>query len=153
MNARAWSAILLMAFLCGSAGAQELRVEGGNQLLRITTAAVGQEPTQVVNTLTTLRYRRQNQVSKITVSTSCPGQRFTLRARAVSVQDGSPAPAVALVNGMPATDLIRDIPVRFFIPFNRRATIEYTAGATFSQGNSDELGTDAHTITFTLVAQ
>jgi hypothetical protein len=154
MSARRWFGIFALV-LCASAtaGAQEVRVQGGNQLLQITTALPGQEPTVVVNTATSLRYRRQPQTSKITISTNCPGQSFTLRVRAVSVQDGTPAPAVTLTNGMPAADLIRDIPGQAINPPNRRATLEYTASATFDQGNSTELGADAHVITFTLVAQ
>lgn len=154
MSARPWCAFFALV-LCASAtaGAQELRVQGGNQLLQITTALPGQEPTVVVNVATSLRYRRQPQMSKITISTNCPGQSFTLRVRAVSVQDGTPAPAVTLTSGMPAADLIRDIPGQAINPPNRRATLEYTASATFDQGNSTELGLDAHVITFTLVAQ
>ena len=132
---------------------QELRVQGGNQLVQITTALPGAEPTPVVNTATTLRFRRQPEATKITISSSCPGQRFNLRVRAVSVEDGNPAPPVNLLHGMPAMDLIRDIPGQRINPPIRRATLEYTASATFEQGNSDELGVDSHTITFTHVAQ
>ena len=154
MNARLWFGSLVLAICAtATAGAQALSVAGGNQVLQITSAQPGQQPTPVVNTLTTLRYRWQAQVSKITISTSCPGQRFSLHARAASTQDGSPAPAVTLTHGMPAADLIRDIPAWWFLPLTRQATVEYTASATFEQGNSTELGADSHVITFTLVAQ
>jgi hypothetical protein len=154
MNARWACGLVATLVLAGTpAWAQALQVQGGNQVLQITTALPGTEPTQVVNTSTSLRYRRQSQMSKITVSSACPGQRFTLRLRAVSVQDGNPAPSVLLVHGMPATDLIRNIPALVFLPFPRRATLEYTASSTFDQGNSTELGVDAHVVTFTLVAQ
>lgn len=154
MKARRWFGILaLLLSIAATAGAQELRVQGGDQILQIATALPGQEPTPVVNTATSLRFRRQPQISKITISTSCPGQRFTLRVRAVSVQDGTPAPIATLTHGMPATDLIRDIPGQAINPPIRRATLEYTASARFEQGNSTELGTDAHVITFTHVAQ
>jgi hypothetical protein len=154
MSTLRWFGILALVLCAGAAArAQELRVQGGNQLLQITTALPGQEPTPVVNSATALRYRRQAQISKITISTSCPGQRFTLRARAVSAQEGIPAPMVSLTHGMPAADLIRDIPLEGVNPPFRRATVEYTASATFEQGNSTELGTDTHVITFTIVAQ
>ena len=154
MIARQWFGIFALALCAGAtAGAQGMRVQGGNQLLQIATALPGQEPTVVVNTATSLRYRRQSETSKITISTNCPGQNFTLRVRAVSVQDGTPAPAITLTNGMPAVDLIRDIPGQAVNPPIRRATLEYTASATFDQGNSTELGVDAHVITFTHVAQ
>ena len=153
MNARYWIGIVaLLACVAASAGAQGFRVRGGNQLLQITTALPAQQPTSVVNTVTSLRFRRQSRISKITVSTSCPGQRFTLRVRAVSAQAGTPAPTVTLSNGMLAADLIRDIPA-LRISQNRTATLEYTASATFDQGNSTELGVDAHVVTFTHVAQ
>jgi len=153
ISPRWFGLLVLLLCLAADAGAQPLRVQGGSQTLQITTALPGQQPTPVVNTGTTLRFRRQSQISKITVSTSCPGQRFSLRARAVSVQDGSPAPAVTLTHGMPAADLIRDIPGQPVNPPIRRATIEYTASSTFEQGNSTELGADSHTVTFTIVAQ
>lgn len=154
MNARRWVGIFaLLACAGATAVAQEVRVQGGNQLLQITTALPGQEPSPVANAATTLRYRRQPQISKITISTTCPGQRFSLRAQAVSAQEGIPAPAVMLIHGMPAADLIRDIPVQGPNPPFRRATVEYTASATFEQGNSSELGADSHTITFTILAQ
>jgi hypothetical protein len=60
---------------------------------------------------------------------------------------------VTLTHGMPAADLIRDIALEGVNPPFRRATVEYTASATFEQGNSTELGTDSHVITFTIVAQ
>ncbi len=146
---------ILAVLMCiaATAGAQDLDVRGGNQVLQITSAQTGQEPTPVMNTATTLRYRRQPQKSKITIATSCPGQSFTLRVRAVSVADGTPAPEVTLTSGMPAADLIRDIPAQGGNPPRRTATLEYTASATFEQGNSNEVGTDSHVITFTLVAQ
>jgi hypothetical protein len=154
MSAVRWFGILTLLLCAGAAArAQELRVQGGNQLLQITTALPGQEPAPVVNSATTLRYRRQAQISKITISTSCPGQRFTLQARVTSAQEGVPAPTVTLMHGMPAADLIRDIPLEGASPPFRRATVEYTASATFEQGNSTELGTDTHVITFTILAQ
>lgn len=154
MSARLWFGSLVLA-ICASAtaGAQALSVAGGNQVLQITSAQPGQEPTPVVNSLTSLSYRRQSKISKITISTSCPGQRFTLRVRAVSVQDGTPTSTITLTNGMPAADVVRDIPAQGGIPPRRSAALEYTASSTFDQGNSTELGTDSHVITFTLVAQ
>jgi hypothetical protein len=100
----------------------------------------------------TLNYRRQVLPSKITVSTSCPGQSFNLRVIALSVPDGVAAPAVDLVNGMAAVDFITNIPAR--PPNTRRScTLQYTASATFAQGNSAEVGNDVHTITYTILAQ
>jgi hypothetical protein len=48
------------------------------------------------------------------------------------------------------TDLLTDFPVG---KKNVNIRIQYTASATFSQGNSVELGADVHSITYTLIAQ
>jgi len=137
-----------------SSQAQTVSVLGGNQVLSITTAVTGSEPTAVVNTASTVRYRRQSFViTKLTVSTSCPSQQFTLKVYASSIQanGGTAAPEVTLTNGMPATDFITSIP-RFSTQY-RTATLRYTASATFAQGNSTEFGNDVHTVTYTLVRQ
>ena len=128
----------------------QLSVRGGNATLAITTAAPGSQPTPVTDVSTQVRYREQSVITKITVSTSCPGQKFTLKALAVSPQRGVPAPEVTLVDGMPSAEFIQDIPTG---NRNRTSTIQYTASATFAQGNSVELGPDVHTVTYTLVAQ
>ena len=131
---------------------QAVSLLGGNPTLAITTAVLGSEPTPVTNTATTVRYRQQpGTVTKLTVSTSCPGQSFTLKVLAVSPQRGVPAPEVTLVDGMPDADFIRDIPGGNLT--RRTCTLQYTASATFAQGNSVELGPDIHAVTYTLVAQ
>lgn len=108
--------------------------------------------TPVANSARTLTYRRQVAISKITVSTSCPGQSFTLKVIAIGVPDGNAAPEVDLLNGMPATDFIVNIPAR--PPTTARTcNLRYTASATFAQGNSTEDGNDVHTVTYTILAQ
>ena len=131
--------------------AQQLSVQGGNQVLSVTTALAGQEPASATNTNSSLRYRRQALNAKITVATSCPAQKFTLRTLATGVTVGTAAPEVTLSNGMPATDFITNIPsgAGGFVT----STLQYTASATFAQGNSAEQGNDVHTVTYTLVAQ
>ena len=90
-------------------------------------------------------------ITKITVSTSCPGQRFTLTVLATNLTYGVAAPQVTLFNGMPATNFVLNIPTGN--PVHKTCTHQYTASATFAQGNSAELGNDVHAITYTLVAQ
>jgi hypothetical protein len=131
--------------------AQQIEVRGGNKTLSITTAVVGSEPTPVTNATGTLRYRRQSQVTKITVQTSCPSQAFTLKVLAQSVPLGTAAPEVTLTNGMPATNFIVNIPAGSNTRFT--CTLRYTASVTFSQGNSAELGNDVHNVVYTLVRQ
>lgn len=130
----------------------QLSVLGGNINMTVTTGVAGGEPIAVTNSSITLRYRLQNRITKITVRTSCPGQRFNLAVVATSVPRGTAAPQVPLTNGMLAVDLIVSIPPR---PpnTNQTATLRYTASSTFAQGNSVELGNDVHTITFTLLDQ
>ena len=125
---------------------------GGNITMSISTGVAGGALTSVVNTTITLSYRRQNALAKVTVATSCPAQSFTLKVLATSVTDGTGAPEVNLVNGMPATDFITSIPAK--PPANViTCTLQYTASATFAQGNSTEDGNDVHTITYTILAQ
>ncbi len=130
----------------------QVQVNGGNITLAITSGMAGSEPLAVTNTATTLRYRRENVATKLTVSTICQGQRFNLKVLATAVGAGTPAPQVSLVHGMLATDFITGIPTRPPAAFET-ASLQYTASATFSQGNSSELGDDVHTVTYTLVAQ
>jgi hypothetical protein len=121
--------------------------------MSITTAVLGQEPTAVTNNQCTLWWLRQAVVAKITVSTTCSGQRFTLRVLATNLGsgNGTAAPTVMLVSGMPAANFITDIPTTGGLL--KSAVPLYTASATFAQGNSTELGNDVHTVTYTLVAQ
>jgi hypothetical protein len=65
---------------------------------------------------------------------------------------GVAAPPVSLTNGMLAVDFITDIPSTG--AWTRDTpTLQYTASATFAQGNSAEMGNDLHTLTYTLVVQ
>jgi len=129
-----------------------ISVRGGNPTLNITTGWPGSEPVPVVNTATSVRYRRQAAISKITVRTTCPGQSFTLKVLATGVSEGVAAPEVTLVNGMLATDFITNIPSTGTWT-TTTPTLRYTASATFAQGNSAEQGNDVHTVTYTIQVQ
>lgn len=124
----------------------------GNQTLTVTSAVIGSEPTAVVNSASTLSYKRRTVITKITVGTSCPGQSFTLKVLAVSPTAGTAAPEVTLTDGMVAVNFIINIPSGSTGAW-RTATLRYTASATFAQGNSAEMGNDVHSITYTLAAQ
>ena len=129
----------------------QLTINGANPLLTVSTATPGQEPSSVTNTTCSLRWRRENAITKITVSTVCPNQRFSLSVLATNVSHGIAAPEVQLANGMPAANFITSIPTGN--PRNKTCTLRYTASATFSQGNSVELGNDSYTVTYTIVQQ
>ncbi len=135
-----------------TAPAQSLAMQGGNITLTIATATPGSEPTPIVDAATKIRFKGDVSLpTKITVQTVCPGQKFNLTVEATAVGDGTAAPAVSLTNGMLATDIVTNIGVASKKNFT--LTLQYTASATFAQGNSIELGDDAHTVTYSLVAQ
>lgn len=141
--------------LASEAAAQTniILVGGGNQTLNITTGAPGSQPVSVVNTSSTLQYWRQNKISKITVRTSCPGQSFDLAVVATGVTRGVAAPQVTLTDGMLAVDFITDIPKSPATWTSATISLQYTASATFAQGNSAEEGDDVHNVTYTLQVQ
>jgi hypothetical protein len=135
----------------GYAPAQPISVLGGNPLIQVTAGAAPADPMTAINTSSSLQWRRQNKNAKITVATSCPGQRFTLRVYAVTPSEGVAAPEVTLTNGMPAVNFIINCPAGG--PRLNTAILRYTASATFSQGNSTEIGNDVHLVTYTILAQ
>jgi hypothetical protein len=142
-----------MLFTIGilSASAQAIAVNGGSLTMSIVSGTVDGMMLNVVNTTATLTYQKQNNTAKITVRTVCPGQKFNLAVSAINVTAGVAAPSVMLLNGNPATDLIRDIPKTG----KKDATclLQYTASSTFAQGNSTEENNDVHIITYTIQSQ
>lgn len=143
--------ISVLGFLWSSQGTAQITINGGNQTMTINAGTAGGQPTNVVNTSCSLSYQRQSKISKITVATSCPGQSFSLGVVATNVTKGVAAPQVTLVNGNPATDLVTSIPTTG--SRNATCTLQFTASSTFSQGNSNDVGNDVHTITYTIQAQ
>ncbi|MEK6650007.1 MAG: hypothetical protein AABY75_03465, partial [Bacteroidota bacterium] len=129
-----------------------ISITGGNQTMTITTAVAGAQPTAVINTAVQLRIRRQAAVSKVTAQTSCPGQSFNLAVVVTSSPIGTIAPSVDLTDGMLAADILTSIPSTG--PASPKTVLlRYTASATFAQGNTTEMGSDVHTITYTIIAQ
>lgn len=143
--------VVLCAFQTELYAQPPVKIKGGNVAMTISTGLPGGELVSVVNTSTTLDYRRENYLTKITVSTSCPGQDFTLKVVATNVSAGTAAPEVTLTHGMLAADFITNIPQR--PPNTGSCTLQYTASATFAQGSSAEVGNDVHTVTYTILAQ
>jgi hypothetical protein len=119
-----------------------------NPKINIIAAVPGSEPTPVVNSGSSVRYTGTAVISKITVRTVCANQKYDLSVVAGSIPAGrgTAAPAVNLVNGMIATDLIVSIPAG---AAQTTVTLQYTGAALFSDGT----GTDTHTVTYTQVAQ
>jgi hypothetical protein len=131
--------------------AQSISLNGGNVTMTLTTGTAGGQLLDVVNTTAWLAYQKQHVLSKITVKTVCLGQSFNLQAVATNVTAGVAAPAVTLMNGSPDIDFIRDISTSG--AKNATCIVQYTASATFAQGNSAELSNDVHTVTFTIQSQ
>ena len=149
------SAVLtLLIFLVSEATAQNgiIRILGGNLTMNITTGAAGSQPVADVDVTRTLQYWRKAAIAKVTVGTSCPTQAFTLRVLATGVVQGVAAPEVTLTDGMLAVDFITSIPSAGTWT-SSTITLQYTASATFAQGNSAELGNDVHSVTYTLQVQ
>jgi len=142
---------VLVCAISGRLSAQSLAMQGGNITLTIIAGTAGSTLTPVIDAASKIRYKQSPVTTKMTVQTVCPGQKFGLTVVAVSVGDGTPAPTVTLTNGMLPTDLITNIGIGSNKNFS--TSLQYTASATFAQGNSIELGDDIHTITYTLVAQ
>ncbi len=128
-------------------GNNQIRITGGTVTLSVVAAVPGQEPTDVTNQNTRLSWGRPRDIAKIVVYSSCPGQSFDLSIEAISLVNGTGTGPVSLFDGMAPMDLVVDMPA------NQRgeATLRYLATATVDQGTSTENGTDAHTLTFTLV--
>ena len=136
----------------------EFTAGGGVVSLDVDAAAAGSEPDDAVDTSTEIHWVNGiGQTAKLTVSTACPGQRFGLSVGATVTSWGSGtaatvSPPVALVDGMAATDLLRDIPTA--APGREgTATLTYRASATVADGTSADHGDDVHTVTYTFLAQ
>ena len=141
--------LIALAILTPAANAQI--TVGGNITFNILTGTAGSQPDPDSTPTTTLRYTRQAKICKITVTSTCPTQAFNLQVVATGVTYGVAAPAVTLISGMAPVDFITSIPNSGFT--SSTVTLQYTASATFAQGNSAEMGNDKHTTTYTLQAQ
>jgi hypothetical protein len=118
-----------------------------NPSISISTAVPGSEPTPVSNTGSQIRYSGTSVISKITVRTVCPNQKFDLSVIATGTFTGHGSPvSVTLVNGMLAADFIISIPAN---SAQNTPTLKYTCAPQFSDGT----GTDNHTVYYTQVAQ
>jgi hypothetical protein len=145
---------MLLMLHVWSADARQLTLRGtANPSISIIAGTAGGSMTSVVNTSSQIRYNRQaGIICKVTVRATCPSQSFHLAVVATGVTYGVAASPVNLINGMLAVDFITDIPGA--AGWNRDTpTLSYTASATFSDGNSAEMGNDVYTVTYTLQKQ
>ena len=131
---------------------------GGAINLSIDTATTGSQPDAATDNFTELSWDADYGVtSKISVTTTCPSQNFSLFVELSVTTYGSGSVGteqgeIALINGMLDTDMLRDIPLSSPGRIGS-GTLTYRAVATASDGNSNENGDDIHTVTYTLTAQ
>ena len=129
---------------------------GGSVPLTLTTATAGAEPNSASDTSTQVTWDADFGVtSKITVSTICIDQDYSLTVELLIISSGSGGNElgpIVLIDGMAETDLLTNIP--FTSPARvGTGTLTYVASATVADGNSSDNGDDIHTVTLTLTAQ
>ena len=147
------SGLLLMILSISQVASAQLTLRGtANPTISIITGTAGGTMTSVVNTTSSIRYTRKSVIYKITVTTTCPSQAFTLQVLATGVTRGVAAPTVTLTSGMAAVDFITSIPSAAGWT-TATPVLQYTASATFAQGNSAEMNNDVHTVLYTYQAQ
>jgi len=122
----------------------QLQVIGGAVSMTIDGAGVpaGQDQMTATNQLTSLGWGTNAGSRKITVATNLAAQLFALKLLAVNPTVGTAAPEVTL--STLASDLLLNIGRSL-----GSCQLRYTGVALASQG----MGTDSHTITFTIQAQ
>ncbi|MDQ1329455.1 MAG: hypothetical protein QG641_2745, partial [Candidatus Poribacteria bacterium] len=119
-----------------SVSASSINVSG-NATLTINSATAGQQPGSVTNSTTTLTWNGIVANTSVAVSTNIASPKFTLKVLATSVDGGTAAPEVTLTTTAQTLVNVTD---------NGSCTLKYTGSTTISAG----VGTDIHTITFTL---
>lgn len=123
-----------------------LSVEGGDVTLSISSATAGQDPNPAVDQISSSLNYKSGPVDptlKITVATDLGSPLFVLRVEAINVGDGSATGEIVL--GTTAQDLITGVTSTSLVGCD----LKYTSVALASDG----VGTDAHTVTYTMVAQ
>jgi hypothetical protein len=119
----------------------EVAVVGGNLTLTISTATAGSNPNNATDSATCdLNWTTNDADKKITVATNLAVQKFTLKVVAQNVSGGTAAAEVTITDT--AASLVTAISTTL-----GTCDLSYTALATAAQGT----GSDAHTVTYTLI--
>ena len=118
-------------------------ITGGNVTLTINSAVAGSDPTDASDATAGLTWDSDEGSKKITVVSDLGSPSFTLRVKATGLTDGTSAGQVTVINS--AQDFVTGIPVTV----SGGCTLSYTASATATQGT----GSDAHTITYTIMSE
>lgn len=145
---RDWKFILLLVVLAGLVlgvsvvMSQELPLSGtvtvtGDVVLTISTAIAGQDPDPDTDSTSTLDWTQGLWDTQITVETSLVSSNFTLKVEAISVVGGTGVGEIII--STTAQTLIN-------VSGDGNCTLKYTGSALASDG----VGTDTHTITYTI---
>ena len=119
---------------------------GGDVSLVVSSATAGQDPDPAIDcTTASLRYRRSpaDPPMKVTVETNLGSPSFILKTEAINATGGTSAGEIVL--STTAQDFLTDV----VLTVNRSCDISYTSIALASDGT----GSDAHRVTYTIVAQ
>jgi hypothetical protein len=130
-------------------------VIGGNITINILDPnSATMQPASAVKTTATLQYSASNRrIRKVTVGATITNEHYSLLVQATNVPAGHGVaqPPVDLMNIATAADFIRDIPTR---AGTATCTLQYTATATYADGNTTENGGNTVVmVTYTQVAQ
>lgn len=137
---------VLLAVSAGWCQGASIKVQGGDVVLTIVSAVAGLEPAPVVDgTAAQLKYKKlsTDPAQKITVSTDLASPSFVLTIEAVNACDGDSTGEVTL--DATAQDLLTNVCATDWAFCDLRFTA--TAAA------SDGVGTDSHTVTYTITDQ
>jgi hypothetical protein len=147
-----YTLMVLAASLLTSLGqAADIAILNGDVSLTITTATAGQQPVSVQDVSGQLEWTTlvTDPVKKIIAQTNLTSPSYTLSVRAVNISAGDGTGAGAVVLSTTPGDLVADIPSGILPLDPGTCTLRYTASATASSG----VGTDYHTVTFTITDQ
>ena len=139
------------------ASGQGLFLEGGAPQLRVDRFIAGQATAADTDASTTLVYeqaRKPNRELKVGVSTSAFKEQFELEVKAVDPTEGTAQGWVRLTDGMPTTDLVRDIQPCSASKdrgqaCEEQARLRYRLTASVSDGP----GREEHVVRYTLMVQ
>ncbi|MGB2868905.1 MAG: hypothetical protein WBD36_10665 [Bacteroidota bacterium] len=127
--------VATLSYLQVNLGTVNLDISGAN-------AVAGQNSMSVTDQTSSLSWGTNSSLQKITASTSLAAPLFSLKLLAVTPTTGVAAPEVTLTTT--AADLVLNVGRS-----KGSCTLKYTGIALASQGT----GSDAHTVTFTVLAQ
>ena len=138
-------------FIAAEAGGADVTVLNGDVDLTISSATAGQEPAAASSEACQLQWTTlvADATKKITAQSNNATPSFALKLSAVNVSAGDGTPAGQVTLSTTAEDLVVDIPAGVLVSNPGTCTLHYQASATAANGT----GSDAHTITFTIVDQ